>query len=188
MIIKTKKVKTKKMKKNLVALVIVSAATLGGISGAKAQIVSNSSSLEYQINATKTKNTMNELEVISPRAVKNFVNTHKNVKGESWMKTKDGFSVRFISDDIRTSIYYDRKGNWTGTVKLYSEEKMPRELRHVVKSTYYDYNIVYTQEIETTESDGVPTYLICVDDKTKIKMIRIRDGEMSEWKEFAKTN
>jgi hypothetical protein len=176
------------MKKNLIALVIVSAATLGGINSANAQIASNSSSLEYQINATETKNTMNELEAISPRALKDFVNTHKNVKGESWMKTKDGFSVRFNSDDIQTTIYYDKKGNWAGSIKYYGEEKMLREIRHIVKSTYYDYNIVYTQEIETTDTDGVPTYVVCVEDKTKIKMIRISAGEMSEWKEFTKTN
>jgi len=175
------------MKKNLIALVIVSAATLAGISRANAQIVSNSNSLEYQMNATETKNSMNEL-AISPRAVKDFMNTHKNVTGESWMKTKDGFSVRFNSDDVRTTIYYDKKGNWSGSIKIYGEEKLLREVRHVVKSTYYDYNIVYAQEIETTDSDGVPTYVVCVEDKTKIKMIRIRDGEMSVWKEFTKTN
>jgi hypothetical protein len=175
------------MKKNLIALVIVSAATLAGTSRANAQIVSNSSSLEYQMNATETKNSMNEL-AISPRAVKDFMNTHKNVTGESWMKTKDGFSVRFNSDDVRTTIYYDKKGNWSGSIKIYGEEKLLREVRHVVKSTYYDYNIVYAQEIETTDSDGVPTYVVCVEDKTKIKMIRIRDGEMSVWKEFTKTN
>jgi hypothetical protein len=116
------------------------------------------------------------------------MNTHKNVTGESWMKTKDGFSVRFNSDDVRTTIYYDKKGNWSGSIKIYGEEKLLREVRHVVKSTYYDYNIVYAQEIETTDSDGVPTYVVCVEDKTKIKMIRIRDGEMSVWKEFTKTN
>ena len=175
------------MKKNLIALVIVSAATLAGISGANAQIVSNSNSLEYQVNATETKNSMNEL-AISPRAIKDFMNTHKNVTGESWMKTKDGFSVRFNSDDVRTTIFYDKKGNWSGSIKIYGEEKLLREVRHVVKSTYYDYNIVYAQEIETTDSDGVPTYVVCVEDKTKIKMIRIRDGEMSVWKEFTKTN
>jgi len=174
------------MKKNLIALVIVSAATLAGTSRANAQIVSNSSSLEYQMNATETKNSMNEL-AISPRAIKDFMNTHKNVTGESWMKTKDGFSVRFNSDDVRTTIYYDKKGNWSGSIKIYGEEKMLREVRHVVKSTYYDYNIVYTQEIETTDSDGVPTYVVCVEDKTKIKMIRISAGEMSEWKEYTKT-
>jgi len=174
------------MKKNLIALVIVSAATLAGTSRANAQIVSNSSSLEYQMNATETKSSTNELS-ISPRAVKDFMNTHKNVTGESWMKTKDGFSVRFNSDDVRTTIYYDKKGNWSGSIKIYGEEKMPRDIRHLVKSTYYDYSIVYTQEIETTDSDGVPTYVVCVDDKTKIKMIRISAGEMSEWKEYTKT-
>ena len=175
------------MKKNLIALVIVSVATLAGTSRANAQIVSNSSSLEYQMNATETRNNMKELETISPRAVKDFGYTHKNVKGESWMKTKDGFSVRFNSDDVRTTIYYDKKGNWTGSLKYYGEEKMPREVRQIVKSTYYDYNIVYAQEIETTDSDGVPTYVVCVDDKTKIKMIRVVNGEMSVWKEYAKT-
>jgi len=174
------------MKKNLIALVIVSVATLAGTSRANAQIVSNSSSLEYQMNATETKNSMNEL-AISPRAIKDFMNTHKNVTGESWMKTKDGFSVRFNSDDVRTTIYYDKKGNWSGSIKIYGEEKMLRDIRHLVKSTYYDYNIVYAQEIETTDSDGVPTYVVCVDDKTKIKMIRVVNGEMSVWKEYAKT-
>ena len=175
------------MKKTLIALVIVGVAMLAGTGRANAQIVSNSSSLEYQMNATETKNSINEL-AISPRAVKDFMNTHKNVTGESWMKTKDGFSVRFNSDDVRTTIYYDKKGNWSGSIKIYGEEKLLREVRHVVKSTYYDYNIVYAQEIETTDSDGVPTYVVCVEDKTKIKMIRIRDGEMSVWKEFTKTN
>ena len=174
------------MKKNLIALVITGVATLAGINKANAQIVSNSSSLEYQVNATETKNSMNEL-AISPRAIKDFMNTHKNVTGESWMKTKDGFSVRFNSDDVRTTIYYDKKGNWSGSIKIYGEEKLLREVRHVVKSTYYDYNIVYAQEIETTDSDGVPTYVVCVEDKTKIKMIRISAGEMSEWKEYTKT-
>ncbi len=174
------------MKKNLIALGIVSVTTLGGISGANAQIVSNSSSLEYQMNVTKTKNSMDKLEAISPRAVKAFVSTHKNVTGESWAKMKDGFSVRFISEGIKSTIYYDKKGNWTGSLKYYGEEKMPREVRQIVKSTYYDYNIVYTQEIETADSDGVPTYVVCVDDKTKIKMIRISAGEMSAWKEYTK--
>jgi hypothetical protein len=176
------------MKKNLFALAIVIVTTLAGISGANAQIVSNSSSLKYQMNATKTKNSMNEPEVISPRALKDFANGYKNVAGESWMKIKDGFAVRFISDGISTTIYYDKRGNWAAKVKIYGEEKMPREIRHDVKSTYYDYNIVYTQEVETIDSGGVPTYVICVEDKTKIKMIRICDGEMNVWKELTRSN
>jgi hypothetical protein len=176
------------MKKNLIALVIVSVATLVGISGANAQMASNSRSLEYQVNVTKTKNSMDKLEAISPRALKDFAGTYKNVSSASWMKIKDGFSVRFTSDGVKATIFYDSKGRRVSIIKYYTEEKMPHEVRHIVKSTYYDYNIVYAQEIETTDSDGLPTYVICVDDNTKIKMIRICDGEMSLWKEYTKTN
>jgi len=174
------------MKKNLIALGIVSVAALVGSNRANAQIVSNSSSLEYQMNTTKPKNSVNEPEEINPKALKNFKYTHKNITDESWTKLEDGFSVRFISDGIKTTICYDKKGKWFGSIKIYGEEKLLREVRHVVKSTYYDYNIVYIQEIETNDSDGVPTYIVCVEDKTKIKMIRVIDGEMSEWKEFIK--
>ena len=172
-----------KMKKNLVALAIVSIATLAGTSRANAQMISNSNTLDYQKSIGETTNPM-----ISPRALKNFADTHKNVKGETWMKTEDGLSVRFISDDIRTTVLYNKKGYWIGSIKYYSEEKMPRNLRHIVKSTYYDYNIIYTQELENVDSEGVPTYLICLEDKSDIKLIRIRDGEMSLWREFTKTN
>ena len=172
------------MKKNLIALVIVSVATLAGISRANAQLVSNSSSVEYG----DIKNSTVELETISPRAIKNFASTYKNVSGESWMKVKGGFSVRFISDDIRISILYDNKGYWVGSIKYYSEEKMSRVIRHIVKSTYYDYNIIYTQEIETADTKGMPTYIICLQDNTNIKMIRICDEEMSVWKEYKRAN
>jgi hypothetical protein len=166
----------------------------GGTGRANAQIVSNNSSLKYgsntiEINKTTrpVTNSTNELETISPRALRNFADTYKNVSGEM-DEVEGGFAVRFTSDDIRTTILYDSKGYWAGSIKYYNEEKMLREIRHVVKSTYYDYNIIYTQEVETADTKGMPTYVICLEDKTKIKMVRICDGEMSVWKEFTKTN
>jgi hypothetical protein len=176
------------MKKNLIALVIVSVASLTGISRASAQIISSSSSLEHQINATKTKSSINEFEAISPRALKNFADTYKNVSGESWTKIKGGFSVLFTLNDIRTSILYDSRGYWLSSIKYYHEEKMIHEVRHIVKSAYYDYNIVYAQEIETADTKGMPTYIICLEDKTNIKIVRVCDGEMSVWKEYTKAN
>jgi len=183
------------MKKNLIALVIVNVATLAGISRADAQLASGSNSLEYGRNTIEinkavqsVKNATSELETISPRALKSFADTYKNVRGERWMKTKDGFSAQFNSDDIRNTIFYDKKGFWAGSVKLYSEEKMLHEVRHAVKSVYYDYNIIYTQEVEAPGSEGIPTYIICLEDKTNIKMIRICDGEMNVWKEFTRAN
>jgi hypothetical protein len=104
------------------------------------------------------------------------------------MKIKGGFAVRFTSDDVRTSIFYDSKGFWASSIKYYNEDKMPHEVRHIVKSTYYDYNIIYAQEVETVDTKGTPTYIICLQDKTNIKMLRICDREMSVWKEYTRVN
>jgi hypothetical protein len=171
------------MKKKLIALAIVSIATLAGTGRANAQKVSNSPSLEYQKSISETTN-----PTISPRAVRNFVNTYKDVTGENWTKLKDGFAARFDSDGTKNTILYDKKGDWVGSIKLYHEEKMSREIRHIVKSTYYDYKIIYTQEVETIDSGDVPTYVVCIEDKTNIKFVRINAGEMSAWKELTKTN
>lgn len=171
------------MKKKLIVLAIVNLATLAGTSKANAQKASNSTSLEYQKSVIETTNS-----TVSPRALRSFADTYKNVKGESWVKTKDGFAVRFNSDGTKSTILYNKKGDWVGSIKLYHEEKMRSEIRHIVKSTYYDYKIVYTQEIETTDSENVPTYVVCLEDKTNIKFVRINAGEMSVWKEYTKTN
>ena len=171
------------MKKKLIVLAIVSLATLAGTSKANAQKASNSTSLEFQKGIGEPTN-----PTISPRALRNFAGNYKNVKGESWMKLKDGFAAKFNSDDTKSTILYNKKGDWVGSIKFYHEEKMGGEIRHIVKSTYYDYNIVYTQEIETTDSEDVPTYIVCLEDKSNIKLVRIHSGEMSVWKEYTKTN
>lgn len=180
---KTLIIKLNKVKKKLIVLSIASIAIFAGTSRAYAQTVSNSPSLEYQKGISETTN-----PTISPRALRNFADTYKNVTGQSWMKVKDGFAAKFNSDDIKSTILYNKKGDWVGSIKLYHEEKMGREIRHLVKSTYYDYKIIYTQEVRTIDSEDVPTYVVCIEDKTNIKFVRINAGEMSVWKEYTKAN
>ncbi|HEU5167067.1 MAG TPA: hypothetical protein VFU29_16065, partial [Chitinophagaceae bacterium] len=165
------------MKKKLIVLAIVSLATVAGTSKANAQKASNGTSLEFQKGIGEPTN-----PTISPRALRNFADNYKDVKGESWMKVKDGFAVRFSSDDTKSTILYNKKGEWVGSIKYYHEEKMRGEIRHIVKSSYYDYKIVYTQEVETSDSEDVPTYIVCLEDKSNIKFVRISAGEMSVWK------
>ena len=166
------------MKKNLIALVIAGVAMLAGTSKTNAQMASNGNTLEYQ------RNLINEQDNISRKALKNFANTHRSIKDEKWLQAKDGCIVRFINEGINTNISYDRKGNWFGSVKSYGEEKLPRDIRHIVKSDYYDYMILSIQEIETIDSKGVPTYIINMQSNTEIKIVRIHEGEMNVWKEY----
>ena len=169
------------MKKNLIALALASVAMLAGTSKTHAQLVSTESSLEYH------KDLMDEQNNISPKALRGFVKAYGDANAESWTKVKDGYSARFNSDGIKNTVLYDKKGNWAGSIKSYGEDKIQAGIRHIVKSVYYDYKITCAQEVETTDSRGIPTYIVFLEDKTSIKLVRIFNGEMDVWKDYTKT-
>jgi len=123
---------------------------------------------------------------VNARAKKDFSRNHKNVTGETWMTTKKGFLARFSSDGITTCVFYNKNGQWVANLKDYGEDKLPFEVRDIVKRVYYDFNITHVKEIETMSNKSIPTYIVYVEDKTRIKLIRVGDGEMDVWKEFTK--
>lgn len=166
------------MKKNLMALALAGIAIVCGTVTTNAQVSSGSSTPEYQVSR------IDEDDIISPKAIKDFTHAYKSVKNEKWMITKDGFIVRFVSEGIKNSISYDKKGKWVASIKYYSEERLARDIRHIVKSTYYDYSIIGILEVETIDSHGVPTYVINMQSNTQIKTLRVSAGNMEVWKEY----
>lgn len=182
------------MKKNLIQVAIVFLAILAGLNRVTAQGPTSENKLAYLENDRGSKTIFSlarpagEMDPVSPRALKDFAKTYKNITNESWERTADGFSARFTLNSVKTTIFYDNKGRWTGSIKQFKEEKMPSEIRHMVKRAYYDYNIVYMQEVETVDSHKSPTYIICIEDKLNVKLVRVWKGEMELWKDLQKFN
>src|SRR5687767_2892082 len=114
---------------------------------------------------------------ISTKAVKNFTKTYKNADNANWFVIKDGYLAQFKQDGITTKVFYNPKGRWIGNLRCYFEDKLPRDIRHLVKSHYYDYNIFYVQEVTV---GNATVYLVKIEDKTSLKTIRVQDGEMNE--------
>jgi len=182
------------MKKIFFVLMTGCLPALAGLSEANAQSQINSGIQRPQKNVAESENAITPLkdygidvETINPKALRDFAKNYKNAIDESWGKNKDEFTVRFISDGVSNIVYYSTKGMWLGNVKSYSEDRLPRDIRGVVKSVYYDYSITYVSEVETIDSHGIPTYIIHLEDKNNIKLIRIREGEMETFKEYIKS-
>jgi hypothetical protein len=176
------------MKKFLFALLTGCIPALIATNGAYAQNLVNTEILEPQKNITAIEKEVppaNDkivgIGAISPKALKDFTKTYKNVIGESWWKVKDGSATRFIINGVMNSIYYNTKGRWTGSVKGYSEDKMPHDIRDIVKREYYEYSIIYVEEVETIDSHGIPTYVIHLEDKNNIKLVRIGEDKAGGW-------
>ena len=140
-------------------------------------------STSEEINAAKNPNPVVSNE-ISTKAVKNFTKSYKNAPNAKWCKLKDGFVACFTCDGIKTSAFYNNRGNFEVQIRDYYEDKLPREIRHLVKSTYYDFSIYYINEFS---ADGIIVYLVKIEDKTSFKTIKVvAGGEMEVVEEYFK--
>jgi hypothetical protein len=122
---------------------------------------------------------------VNSKALKNFARSYKDVTNEKWYNVHDGLVAMFTVNGVDNRVGYDKKGNWVNTVRTYKETNLRGDVRHAVKSNYYDYNINLVQEIETPYNPT--TYLIQLIGKTEIISLSMCEGEMSVLKKYNKS-
>jgi hypothetical protein len=120
---------------------------------------------------------------ISSKALKNFGHAFKGVTNVSWAKISDGFSAYFIQNGNVNRSYFDKKGNLMYTVVTYDGSKLPRDVRAIVKSKYYDCEIPLVEEIHTIDQ---VVYLVHLKDDSSWKKVKVCDGDMQLLEDFEK--
>jgi hypothetical protein len=120
---------------------------------------------------------------INTRALKDFNKNFKNAGKADWSKIKDGFVAEFKINGVNTKVYYNQKGRWSSTLRTYDQYKLPKDIRKLVRSTYYDYDIYVAYEI-TIEDQTI--YLVKIEDHETVKTIRVTDGEMDVYEDYKK--
>jgi hypothetical protein len=176
------------MKKNL--LTVIGFFLLAGLSGrAEAQTTANSGRHEnIPFTAISGKDSTLKsgpilINNISARAIRDFTSSYKNPSDIRWVVLTDGFLVHCYDDGFQIRIYYDVKGRRTWMVRSYGENKLPPDVRHIIRSQYYDFNIFSVTEIN---SRGRIIYIVKIADSTKWKTLNIEDGDMICTEEFDK--
>ena len=178
------------MKNFLFALVAGCIITLTGVNGANAQNPVSPAPKKFSEMEKAMVPANDEVpgrDMISPRALRDFAKRCKNVTAERWVKVNGGYSANFISDGVSNSIFYNSHGKWLSSLRGYNEEKLPHEIRDIVKYEYHDYSIFYVQEIETIGAYGTPAYLIYLEGKNNFKVMRIKDGQADVMREIKKS-
>jgi len=123
----------------------------------------------------------NSLSDIHPRAVKDFEKSFKGITNEQWLRLGDGYIASFTADSVQTRVGYNRKGSREYTLRNYSEKKLPREVRNIVKSVYHDYTIINVAEVDF---DDQPVFIVYMQDETHLKTIGVYDGEIKEIRNY----
>lgn len=188
--INSQNLKTNKMKKILFALAAGLIPALAVTNETYAQNSGDLASAKPVIHFPWMKNTVNSekpnMVTLNLKALKNFKKYYK-ANDEKWSKGIDCIAASYISDGVTHFIYYDKKGNWTGSLKIYNEDKMPKDIRKMVKREYYDYKILAVKEVETVAASEQPTYIVTIEDEKNVKQIRIHNDNMDVYQEFKRS-
>jgi hypothetical protein len=128
---------------------------------------------------------MNESDTVgvNSRAARDFSERFEEADKADWLETKEGFAAKFVNDGVNTRVFYDRRGRWTATIRMYDQHGLPQEVRKQVRSTYYDYNIYLVFEVTVGNKTA---YLVQLEDEQTMKTVRVLDGEMDVYEEFLK--
>ena len=118
---------------------------------------------------------------INMKAMRHFRQSYAGCSEEKWYTIKNGYMVKCVVDGNRTRVDYDHKGQWLCTISYYEEEKLPRTIRALVKSTWLDYSIVLVEQLDFAKQEA-PVYVVHIQYKDDWKKIRVHNGEIDEMK------
>jgi hypothetical protein len=125
---------------------------------------------------------------ISTSAVRDFMRRFKTADSARWFRMGNGFCiVKFNEPGIAYQADYSPRGSWIYTLRSYKEKLLARDIRHLVKSTYYDYAITGITEVEQYNIEGI-VYLVYLEGETSYLILRLHDGEMEVMEKMFKAN
>ena len=130
---------------------------------------------------------MNALPVskIHVKAMRDFLKRDRPAAKAEWMIVETGFVVKYTDkNNSHCRSVYNNRGQFVYTIKQYFESNMPRDVRGMVKSQYYDYTITLVEEI--TEPLKPLVYVVHLEDAGTLKNLRISEREMEVLEEYKK--
>jgi hypothetical protein len=120
---------------------------------------------------------------INSRVLRSFYNTYGELPDAKWVKTKGGFAVSFKTNNINHTIHYQMNGVMYSRIRYYFEKQLPPQVRHLVRSNFYDYTITHVTEVY---KDDITAFYVKVEDPSTIKTIKIVDEEWEVVEKLAK--
>jgi len=121
---------------------------------------------------------------IHARAVRGFLKDYEDVYNAKGYKYKKGYVAVFDKDSITTRLYYNKRGDFEVQLRYFNENKLPVEVRDLVKSRYYNYSIFQVIEVS---GYGKIFYQVKIRDNNYCKVINIVNGDIKVMVKYTDT-
>src|ERR1700743_2204561 len=76
------------------------------------------------------------VESAAVKASRDFWQRAGDQKVEQWFKGPTGFQAEYLDGPAKALYCYDKKGHFVYSVLTYGEDKLPEDVRYLVRSTY----------------------------------------------------
>lgn len=164
------------------SLSFISAATFSAPANAQEFALNKSAAIAVNPYPDKASKFVDETDV-NINAVRDFTRNFKSATSVKWVRNENGTSVYFEIDGVKMRSSYNTKGKKEYTLKYYDESRLPPDIRHLVRSTYYDYRIAIVTEVVRNEH---VLYLVKMENDTAYLTIKVDDGELSVFEKTTK--
>ena len=123
------------------------------------------------------------VEPAAAKASRDFIQRVGDQKDERWYRASIGYEAEYSEGPVQALYRYDKKGNWIYSILTYGENQLPADVRRLVKSNYYDFNIGWVKEVNEAQST---VYVAHMESAKSWMEVAVQDGEMRVLKEFSK--
>lgn len=121
---------------------------------------------------------------ISVKAMRHFLKTNPHAAQVNWM-VDNGYIAKYQDElDHPCRSVYNSNGFYQYTIKQYGEASMNREVRRLVKSSYFDYTITLVEEILVPVQPVI--YIVHLEDAGTLKNLRVSEGFVETIEEYHK--
>jgi hypothetical protein len=160
----------------MAVMLVTSAATAQQVS--REMVTENLQSLQM--------NTARSITRVHVKAMRDFLKRDKTASNVDWMIVENGYVAKFTDcNNSNCRTVYNNWGQFVYTIRQYHENVLPRDIRGIVKSQYYDYTITLVEQIEETQKPLV--YVVHLENATTLINVRVSEREMEVMEEYRKS-
>jgi len=121
---------------------------------------------------------------VNAKINKAFGQFFKNATHLRWYEINKKFLVKFIQNDQENRALFTKTGQLVYHISYGTEQHLPAEVRHLVKSNYYDQSITRVLKVN---QDNRNIWVISMEDAKDYIMARVEDMELEETQRMHKT-
>ena len=122
--------------------------------------------------------------VVNAKINKAFSQFFAGATNLRWYEIDKKFLVKFIMNDQENRALFTKNGQLVYHITYGSEDFLPKDVRHLVKTKYYDQKI--TRVLKVNQDDR-NIWVISMEDARNLIMVRVEDMELEETQRMTKT-